>query len=161
MDEGEKVGAEHQQFVYYGTDMTVGPPQHLYQNIQRISNFYPVLPYVNITVGLPYNRGPYLDCCGANLRCMLDTGCAKTSMDKAIYEFLMASFNQSYNDMTKSDVEVMGCTGETKTIEGTCKIRIYLSKSPPVYRDIVAMVVENLSEDILFGYNLLLSLIHI
>jgi Reverse transcriptase (RNA-dependent DNA polymerase)/RNase H-like domain found in reverse transcriptase/Integrase core domain len=88
---------------------------------------------------------------------MLDTGCAKTSIDKDIYEFLMSSFNQNNHDITQSDVQVMGCTGETKTIEGTCKMRVYFSRKPPVYRDIVAMVVENLSEDVLFGYDLISS----
>jgi RNase H-like domain found in reverse transcriptase/Reverse transcriptase (RNA-dependent DNA polymerase)/Integrase core domain len=123
-----------------------------------IPNLHPVLPYVTLTIGLPYNRGPQFQSHGTRVRCMIDTGCAKTSIDKEVYDFLMKNFNNKCHDITKVPVQVVGCTKETKMIEGTCKIRLHFQRKPDVYRDVIAMVVENLSEDVLIGYDLVSSL---
>ena len=123
-----------------------------------IPNLHPVLPYVTLTIGLPYNKGPQLQSHGTRVRCMIDTGCAKTSIDKEVYDFLMKNFNNKCHDITKVPVQVVGCTKETKMIEGTCKIRLHFQRKPDVYRDVIAMVVDNLSEDVLIGYDLISSL---
>jgi len=156
----EKLHFQHEQFQNEDKQAQMPEPMQdltTKQGHTNITNFHPTLPYVNLTVGTPVNNGPYFECCGAVLKCLLDTGCAKTSIDKKVYEFIMTSFNNGFNELTKSDVQIQGCTGETKPIEGTCKLRIYFSRTPKVYRDIVAMVVDNLQEDMLIGYDIISS----
>ena len=130
---------------------------HFQNPLNHVTNLNPVLAYVNITIGIPNNVGPHLKCYGAKLKCMLDTGCAKTSIDKSIYEFLMACFNNRHHDITQVNVQILSCIGEVKQIEGMCKLRIFLSTNPMVYRDVTAMVIEDLSEDVIFGYDLISS----
>ncbi|MGL6012343.1 MAG: hypothetical protein ACRC0J_12710, partial [Shewanella oncorhynchi] len=69
----------------------------------------------------------------------------------------MSSYNQNKNDITKVDIKILSCTGNLTPIEGTCKIRMYIQKHPTVYRDITAMVVDDLTEDAIIGYDILSS----
>ena len=88
---------------------------------------------------------------------MLDTGCAKTSIDKSLYDQLIRDFNQNQPQITKVNIRILSCTKKSTPIEGMCKLRMFLRKKPDVYRDFTAMVVENLSEDLIIGYDLISS----
>ena len=98
-------------------------------------------------ISSPYNNGPAHDLLGTQIKCLLDTGCAKTSISTGVYEFLIYNFNNSEHDITQVDMSLMSCTGELKPIDGMTKIRIYLT--PEVYRDTTVMVVEDLAEDVI------------
>ena len=106
-------------------------------------------------ISSPYNNGPAHDLLGTQIKCLLDTGCAKTSISTGVYEFLIYNFNNSEHDITQVDMSLMSCTGELKPIDGMTKIRIYLT--PEVYRDTTAMVVEDLAEDVIIGYDFISS----
>ena len=157
-DDEDRVRRDYQNYIYFGSDKTNSAPLvHLQNPLNHVTNLNPVLTYVNMTIGIPTNRGPHRNCHGAKLKCLLDTGCAKTSIDKSIYEFLMACFNNRQHDITEVNVQIVSCTGELKTIEGMCKLRLFLSTDPLVYRDLTAMVVDSLSEDVILGNELINS----
>ena len=123
-DDEDRVRRDYQNYIYFGSDKTNSAPLvHLQNPLNHVTNLNQVLTYVNMTIGIPTNRGPHRNCHGAKLKCLLDTGCAKTSIDKSIYEFLMACFNNRQHDITEVNVQIVSCTGELKTIEGAdCRL---------------------------------------
>ena len=120
-----------------------------------VPNYRPVLPFAHLTIGLPHNAGPNKDTLGANLNVLLDTGCSKSTIDYKIYEYLMKLYNNSTHYMTKSNAKIMACNKQEQTIKGMVKLRIWLTED--LYQDTTAMVLENLSEDFILGYDFLSS----
>ena len=120
-----------------------------------VPNYRPVLPFALLTIGLPHNAGPNMDTLGANLNVLLDTGCSKSTIDYKVYEYLMKLYNNNTHNMTKSNAKIMACNKQEQTIKGMVKLRIWLTAD--LYQDTTAMVLDNLSEDFILGYDFLSS----
>jgi len=125
---------------------------------KQINNLPPTLPYVWMTVGLPQNKGPRKEAVGAYIKCMIDSGCAKSSINRETYLFLMENFNDNNHNLTKVNLQILSCTNTASQIDGTITIRIFLTCEPEnQHYDITCMVVENLTEDLIIGYDVLNS----
>lgn len=129
------------------------PPQP--QLAEKV-NLHPKLPYINLTVGLPENKGPLYDQLGIKTKILIDTGAGKTTMHKDFYLKLMSFFNGNHNSLTViPDYGIKTIVGSTQLISGMTKFRLWISQTPPIYRDGTAMVIDNLAEDFIIGYDIL------
>ena len=121
-----------------------------------VTNFNPVVPYANLTVTTLENFGPIWMGGGTEVRALVDTGCSKTCINKRFYEHLMTQYNQGRNDITESYNEtVLTCDRRQIPIHGTTRLRLWLAKD--VYRDISALVINDLSDPMILGYDFLHS----
>ncbi|MGL6003482.1 reverse transcriptase domain-containing protein [Aeromonas sobria] len=120
------------------------------------TNLTPVLAYLNVTLGSCNNIGPNVHELGFHLKAMIDTGAGKTSMNKSFYEKLIHNFNQDMPLLTKlPNVEILNAVGGLTPITGMTTFRLFLSTEPPVFIDGTCMVIENLAEDFIIGYDIL------
>ena len=62
-------------------------------------NLNPKVPYIDVTVGIPVNKGPHYDKLGIRTKVLLDTGAAKTTMNLDFYSRLMIAFNNNQNNL--------------------------------------------------------------
>jgi hypothetical protein len=151
--EGYKTYEEYERQAHTNPEFTEMRKE--FQERNKVVNLHPVLAYVNMVMSMTYNHGPAHNLLGTQIKCLIDTGCSKTTISRDVYDFLVANFNNSYHDITEVDISLMSCTGDLKRIDGMFKIRVYIT--PEVYRDTTAMVVDGLAEDVILGYDFLSS----
>ena len=119
-------------------------------------NLHPKVPYINVTIGLPENKGPQYDKIGIQAKVLLDSGAAKTTMHQNFYLRLMSAFNNTKNSLTVTkDYGIKTIIGTTTPISGMTKFRLWISTKPPIYRDGTAMVIENLAHDFILGNDMI------
>ena len=121
----------------------------------QVPNYGPVLPYVGLTISIPDVRGPDHNTYGMKVKTLIDTGCSKSTIDYNAYLDLMLKYNDNLHDMTKSDVKIMACNKQEQAIRGMVRLRIWTTEK--TYQDTTAMVLDNLSEDFILGYDFLSS----
>ena len=126
--------------------------------IHEKNNLAPKLPYINVSIGLPVNRGPFYDQLGMKTKVLLDSGAGKTTMSKNFYLRLMQAFNSSKESLTVvPNYGIKTILSNTMLITGMTKYRLWISVNPPIYRDGTAMVIEGIAEDFILGSDVIIS----
>ena len=129
-------------------------PEPIHEKI----NLAPKLPYINVSIGLPVNRGPFYDQLGMKTKVLLDSGAGKTTMNKNFYLRLMQAFNSSKESLTVvPNYGIKTILSNTMLITGMTKYRLWISVNPPIYRDGTAMVIEGIAEDFILGSDVIMS----
>ena len=132
-----------------GRPMVEPPPEQSHW----VTNLRPVMGHVNLTLGIPVNKGPAHHAIGIFAKCLVDTGCSKTTISQGAYELLMEQFNNNCHLLTRCATDLLSCTGQATNVLGMMSLRIYIAEN--VYRDTTAMVVNGLIEDFILGYDFL------
>ena len=70
-------------------------------------NLNPALAYVNLTIGTIENNGPQKENIGMKVKCLIDSGCSKTTMSYKLYSLLMSHFNQNKANLFKENKKRM------------------------------------------------------
>lgn len=110
--------------------------------------FQPKLQYLQTTIYLP-NKNV------VKVKSLVDSGCAKTAMSKALY--LKINQLDPHVKLNSTKAQIQTCDGTTHGVEGIITLKVSIDKKTHIIFTINILVISGLADDFIIGSDILTS----